>query len=906
MKKLTKNMKIILISVVSFICVAAIVVGCVFAFRDKNPNNPNNPNNPSNPNNPVNPPVVLTWSQKVDLLGKELNASLVNPSKEIDVVLGEPYEGFVGENETLQNITSTYFVVRNNVSSSQKIYLYSVNADGSFKVTDILAPVSEGGYKEENASASIFVSNESFVVVKNLYNTYDEKLVFINLNDINKTFSYFLDNIDNSSKDKMVGENLQFSTNRNYAYFWKVGEENKSVVLVDLLNKETAETEKFDLSVVKDLQITLTENCIYFVLDNKCYVYSIYSGNLVKNSFDLLENQEVESIVSITTDQFIVELKTAVKFSDAINTTFKDVDENYYNFSYKLCKIGETLSIQDYALSEGVSKLEFKNINNTSLVYSIKEMTVDSNNVLNQKSKMSYYYKDNTFLFDFEIEDVNEQIVNFNSSKLLTNYKLFEVKENTSNKTIVDFKNNVTRDEQNGGFVLEKGEYLLGSTESENGLFMVIFKNNEGKQVYGSMNFNGEVVAEVENMYTDSETNEQFDCTNMFTIENTYVAKSPSAFYKFNFNTFKFDKITRALIDNEFDNILNNNYDCVLINVSENNYTLNKIDGTLLLDGITEYEFEKISNDLTLLHLTCGNKTYIIKFSLGLDLIEKRTISPYSSYNSEVEITPYDTIKIYYKSGVSGVADQTDTDSTEACGFLWSEERVDFNLKTAAAFSKRTGYTLTGWTGCGYENASPGSQITFKQGGWWFDNGAGSFTFNAVWTINQYTLDLNPYVDGAHVYVDGVKIGFKVGGTDQGYIADYYQSVNYNTSWEVYGVDVIDFYYCSSGSPNSGNVGAGLCEVNVYFKRSYYVVNLNNNYSGLNEFGSNSTDNLVSPTYTTVYYSNATSTHKNIYGTCSNYALSNKFSTNNSIGSAVHKSYTYNFDGYWDTTASSG
>ena len=145
MKKLTKNMKIILISVVSFICVAAIVVGCVFAFRDKNPNNPNNPNNP------VTPPAGLTWEQKVDLLGKEINlANSASSTKEYDVLLGVPYEGYVGQGETLTEFSSNYFIVTNDNTGMKSFYHYAINENNNFVITNITETKENGGFAENS------------------------------------------------------------------------------------------------------------------------------------------------------------------------------------------------------------------------------------------------------------------------------------------------------------------------------------------------------------------------------------------------------------------------------------------------------------------------------------------------------------------------------------------------------------------------------------------------------------------------------------------------------------------------------------------------------------------------------------------------------------------------------------
>ena len=75
MKKLSKTMKSIIISGVSLICVAAIVLGCVFGLK-KNPNDGGNGGNNGgggNPPTPAAPVYSLTEAQLA--LGNAVNAS---------------------------------------------------------------------------------------------------------------------------------------------------------------------------------------------------------------------------------------------------------------------------------------------------------------------------------------------------------------------------------------------------------------------------------------------------------------------------------------------------------------------------------------------------------------------------------------------------------------------------------------------------------------------------------------------------------------------------------------------------------------------------------------------------------------------------------------------------------------
>ena len=106
MKKLKKSVKIVLISVVSVLLVAGIVLGCVFGLKSNNPNNPN-PNNPTPSGE-----VTLSWNEKIDLLGQEIN-NKNSQANSYDVILGAPYENYVTPTETLYDLSTNYFITQN-------------------------------------------------------------------------------------------------------------------------------------------------------------------------------------------------------------------------------------------------------------------------------------------------------------------------------------------------------------------------------------------------------------------------------------------------------------------------------------------------------------------------------------------------------------------------------------------------------------------------------------------------------------------------------------------------------------------------------------------------------------------------------------------------------------------------
>ena len=177
--------------------------------------------------------------------------------------------------------------------------------------------------------------------------------------------------------------------------------------------------------------------------------------------------------------------------------------------------------------------------------------------------------------------------------------------------------------------------------------------------------------------------------------------------------------------------------------------------------------------------------------------------------------------------------------------------------------------------------------------------GNGNIDIGTAW--NTYTLDLNPYIDGTHNYI-GMTIGLKINGSDQGYITDYCQAVNYGTTWEVYGVSIPSSlpaqYSCTGGSSQSGTV-TSTTEIRVDFgTRSYSVgvsARTNETQNGSNSGASTSTTGgTVSGGDTKSYGSSITltATASTYYSFIGWYS-----STSTNSASSTSASWTFNVSG---------
>jgi len=106
-----------------------------------------------------------------------------------------------------------------------------------------------------------------------------------------------------------------------------------------------------------------------------------------------------------------------------------------------------------------------------------------------------------------------------------------------------------------------------------------------------------------------------------------------------------------------------------------------------------------------------------------------------------------------------------------------------------------SGYSWSSWSGT---HSTTTQQYTFLMPAY-------NVTDTASATVNSYTFDLNWTVNGTSYgsgYNSRVYAGLKIGGVNQGYVQDYYQSLNYGTSWEIYGLklDGVVISYSASGT----------------------------------------------------------------------------------------------------------
>ena len=126
----------------------------------------------------------------------------------------------------------------------------------------------------------------------------------------------------------------------------------------------------------------------------------------------------------------------------------------------------------------------------------------------------------------------------------------------------------------------------------------------------------------------------------------------------------------------------------------------------------------------------------------------------------------------------------------------------------------------------------------------------GNRTLYAYWKINNYYLDLNLGLDGASYTGSRIKVNLTVGGSNKGYISDYWTVHPYGTSWSINGlqIDGVNLSYTASGT-----VGAST----TYIPINFYTLTIARNNTS---YGTTSASSVIVKDGTSYWTSGATLT----------------------------------------------
>ena len=183
--------------------------------------------------------------------------------------------------------------------------------------------------------------------------------------------------------------------------------------------------------------------------------------------------------------------------------------------------------------------------------------------------------------------------------------------------------------------------------------------------------------------------------------------------------------------------------------------------------------------------------------------------------------------------------------------YYYQDEAATIPLTNGHTITKpsRTGYTFGG-----YYTGQNGTGTQYVNADGIFVNNiymtTGNRTLYAYWKINNYYLDLNLGLDGASYTGSRIKVNLTVGGSNKGYISDYWTVHPYGTSWSINGlqIDGVTLSYTASGT-----VGAST----TYIPINFYTLTIARNNTS---YGTTSASSVIVRDGTSYWTSGATLT----------------------------------------------
>lgn len=237
---------------------------------------------------------------------------------------------------------------------------------------------------------------------------------------------------------------------------------------------------------------------------------------------------------------------------------------------------------------------------------------------------------------------------------------------------------------------------------------------------------------------------------------------------------------------------------------------------------------------------------------------------------------------------------------------------TNYSTSSSGYYLARTGYTATGnWGTTTSGGTLVDEDTSFATGqalaqafGKTLVSGSQSVNIYPQWTINSYYLDVNGLLDGANsgntseygtfdVYVGGVA---KATG-----VTDFYQKINYGTSYEIKNVKALSGHTYAGVTQGSlkGTMGTSAASVRLSFTTNTVTLNYRSNYAteafggALNEVSADSDVLVLTETYPAVYHSDSLIDHSIL-----------KYSSSSDACYLARSGY--NPSGSWGTTQTGG
>lgn len=571
MKKMKKSVKIVLIASVSLICVAAIVLGCIFGFKKEGGDNP--------------PTVQNKFTAAQKLLANEINDGTLKMDYSIyDAV---PYASVCSYNQ-LTMLGKNYFAYESN-DSHEEFYTYKINEDGSIDINHITDPAK--GYIDIVSGTETYgvsAIKENYVVLKTTYKNADEqnpftqeKYTLLYFGDFDKPteiFSY-------STKDKDVWCPTGLELKDNYYILPAISNcdiENGTGDFELHYNFYTTEKKEESPTQVlvskyyysgKTFEYETNSNMFFVQSDNVLKIVYLKSGVFEtvektiekKNTGELLYQYEINEL---TDNKFMITKVIPVTSNENVTSSSVILDGNgdsnaYVNYEYYIydskpqVAIETKLSMENGYAAVSVPK---RDVNlNTSFYIGFQKV---ENNTLQEKYLVCYYDDNLNQIVKYE-SNSNDKIEQVGSATFVTASQILKANEKTKVSSSFKFSAETYSNES------RITEYATD--------YIIINKNVNDTNIYGLMDLNGQVVVKPE----DVKFIKIFDIVG----DNCFVTDNSQQYYQYNIKT----KEKTLISDYEYDKVVTSkNLGLYVVNEGDTK-SISSINDGLIVEDIASF-----------------------------------------------------------------------------------------------------------------------------------------------------------------------------------------------------------------------------------------------------------------------------------------------------------------------------
>ena len=495
MKKLKKSVKIILTISASLVCVAAIVLGCIFGFKKK----------PGEPGGGGNIPSNFTASQQA--LANEIKNAQFDMNYEVSDVV--PYSEWC-EYEQITMMGDNYFAFKNN-ENQEEFVAYQVNGDGSVK-TNLLTDYTKRFVTDVNANFSRAISygvssiTDNYVVLKT---TFEKQASEID-SSLRYSLVYFADianpveifSFDSTNKEAMIPTGIEL--NKNYFLLSTVSNcdvsngvgdcdiyySNYSTTAIENVSKLTT---KYDIN--KTFSLRTSENMFFVQSDNLVKIVYLKDGDfqVIEKTVEKNESGALLSnynFIELTNNKFAIIKENFVLSQDDITESSVIIDTTaqgnaYANYEYFVYDYsGDVAEEKAFPIEKGYSIVNVpeRDVSLTNNFYVSYQKIED--NKPSGKHLVCYFDDNLKQVVKFEAKEI-EKIEKIGNTSFVTNNQILKADGKVKVSSIVTF----------GDGSYERDEL---DTSGKIG-YIPVSKEIDGKVEHGILNNDGEIVVDLLN-----------------------------------------------------------------------------------------------------------------------------------------------------------------------------------------------------------------------------------------------------------------------------------------------------------------------------------------------------------------------------------------------------------------------